>query len=233
MSNHLTSTFISNIKKSAKTLKKELGISHSKSLELAAKDAGYDSYHALQARFKNQSKSPANYTDFARQFLIQFVKSEVGIAGIEQGRSIVERYHSQDDLQSIVLSTLIDVFDHGLNHDGNDIDAEWSILNWALDKEYIKEMGWEALRSNDQELQLKGTLLIALGHFYRSTVYCLSDRRLIHANFEDYVSDWVRSVGVDNATITEKLSSFYPKSNVSGLSNGSSVWWHPASSEIV
>ncbi len=128
---------------------------------------------------------------------------------------------------------MIDVFDHGLNHLGNDIGAEWSILNWALDKEYIKEMGWEALQSNDQELQLKGTLLIALGHFYRSTVYCLSDRRLIHANFEDYVSDWVRSVSVDNATITEKLSSFYPKNSVSGLSNGSSVWWHQASSEMV
>lgn len=94
-------------------------------------------------------------------------------------------------------------------------------------------MGWEALRSNDQELQLKGTLLIALGHFYRSTVYCLSDRRLIHANFEDYVSDWVRSVGVDNATITDKLSNLYPKNNVSGLSNGSSVWWRQAPSETV
>lgn len=47
MSNHITQTFVSNVKKLARSLKNDLNITHSAALELAAKHHNYDSYHAL------------------------------------------------------------------------------------------------------------------------------------------------------------------------------------------
>ncbi|MEZ9012784.1 hypothetical protein AB6D76_10995 [Vibrio splendidus] len=228
MSKLITSSFISNVKKSAKQLKKELGISHSEALEVTSKKAGFASYYALQNSHANQSKLSVSPKKFARQFLISFIESDAGIAGIEHSRSTIERHHPNQDLKPIVLSTLLDVFDFGLNHDDININAKWSILKWALDTERMKEIGQQALEDDKEGFQIKGALLIALGHFYRSTGYCLSDHRLIHANFETYVSDWVRSVSVYNTTATTALSRAFPKNKTSGISPGSSVWSHLA-----
>jgi len=48
-----TKTFLSNVKKSAKAIKKNDNICHSKALDRAAKKHGFDSYHALKSRHKS------------------------------------------------------------------------------------------------------------------------------------------------------------------------------------
>nr|APU91097.1 hypothetical protein [Vibrio alginolyticus] len=61
MTDITTDTFLSNLKKAAKSIKNTQNVSHSEALDLAAISYGFDSYHALTARRKrinNEANTP-------------------------------------------------------------------------------------------------------------------------------------------------------------------------------
>ncbi|MBE3794209.1 hypothetical protein HJ184_24475 [Vibrio parahaemolyticus] len=224
MSNDLTETFIKNVKKSAKKIKSDLNISHTEALEIVAKNHGYPSYHSLITRFNNQDTPAIKLIEVIRTSLIKIVSSEAGLAAIESSRSIVSRYHSESDLEQVTLSVLLDVFDSGVRHDGYNVDAEWSILAWSIDKEGIKELGYHYLKGDDMDSKVVGALFVALGHFYRSAVDSLVSRRLVHPNFETYLADWVRSVNIDTKEVTTVLLGLFPENSRNGITHGTSYW---------
>jgi len=78
-----------------------------------------------------------------------------------------------------------------INHDGINRDPDWPILAWSLNKEAIKNEGYEALKYDEFKIQVLGSLLVALGHFYRSAADSLASGRLIHPCFDVYVADWI------------------------------------------
>ena len=227
MSKRITSTFYSNVKKSAKSLKKTLGIKHSEALELASKQAGYPTYHALKTAYKSQMQPEDEFIKNIRNGLINFVKGEYGCKVIEDNRTVISRHHSgAEDIHSIVLEKLLEVFDYGIDDDGTNIDAGWSVVNWAICKETIKEIGHNYAGKANIEDQIKGALLVSLGHFFRSAADSYESRRLVHPPFVIYVADWVRSITVNEESI-QRLLMMYPKNEYNGIAKGTSYWKTP------
>ncbi|EGR0366519.1 hypothetical protein FHO46_17485 [Vibrio cholerae] len=224
MSNHLTATYIKNVKKLAKKIKSDLNVSHSEALEIVAKREGYPSYHSLISRFNNQNTLAIKLIKLTRKSLIEVVSSEAGLDVIENSRSIVGRYHRDSDLVKVTLSVLLDVFDKGVKHDGVNIDAERSILAWSIDKEAIKELGYQHLKSDDLDSKVVGVLFVALGHFYRSAVSSMVSQPIVHPNFETYLADWVRSVGLGNKEVITTLLGYFPGNPRNGIPTGTSYW---------
>jgi len=224
MSEQITSTFYSNVKKSAKKLKKTLSIPHSKALELASQQAGYPTFYALDKAYKNKKPTQADFIQDVRNILINFVGSEYGNEVIEEYRSMVSGYHQGDeDIHSIVQSKLLDIFDHGVDDDGTNINAGWSVVNWCLCKETIKEIGYHYIKKDSIEDKIKGNLLVSMGHFFRSTADSYQSRRLVHPNFTIYVADWVRSIGAGNECQSMMLK-IYSENENNGLAKGTTYW---------
>ncbi|WP_032096123.1 MULTISPECIES: hypothetical protein [unclassified Alteromonas] len=224
MAKQITSTFYNNVKKSAKKLKKSLCISHSKALELASQQAGYPTFYSLDKAYKNKIPTQADFIQDVRRFLINFVGSEYGNKVIEKNRTMISGYHQgAEDIHSMVLSKLLDVFDHGVDDDGTNINAGWSVVNWCLCKETIKEIGYHYIQKESIEDKIKGNLLVSMGHFFRSTADSYQSRRLVHPNFIIYVADWIRSIGADDECQPVMLK-MYSENENNGLAEGVTYW---------
>lgn len=227
MSEQITSTFFNNVKKSATKLKKTQKIKHTQALELASQEVGYPTFYALNKAYKNKVSIQTDFIQDVRNFLINFVSSEYGSEVIEKNRSMISDYHQgAEDIHSIVLSKLLDVFDHGVDDDGTNINAGWSVVNWCICKETIKDIGYHCIQQDSIEDKIKGNLLVSMGHFFRSTADSYQSRRLTHPNFIIYVADWVRSVGADKLC-QSKMLKMYSENEYNGLVKGTTYWKTP------
>tara|TARA_R110001583_G_scaffold68130_1_gene194171 strand:+ start:517 stop:1221 length:705 start_codon:yes stop_codon:yes gene_type:complete len=227
MSKLISPTFIKNVKKSAKSLKKELNIDHTKALELASKEAGFSSYHALQTTFENQKKPEIDFIQEVRQILISYMESDSGGTAIKANEYSLSQYHDTSDIVTIkskVLTKLLDAFDNGIEHNGKNISADYSLLTSGPYNESIKEAGYSLMKEDDIKQKVMGNILVSLGHYYRSVHDCFKSKRLIHPNFEVYLSDWIRSVRADGQHASEIMHKLYSSNKYNGLRSGTTYW---------
>ncbi|WP_025822451.1 hypothetical protein [Shewanella marina] len=228
MSKHITSTFFENVKKSAKKLKKNLNIPHSEALDLASQKAGYPTYHALITAYKKQIQTPTNLDSFIREALTEIIDSEYNRKEIDvEGHIISKNHNDAEDIHSLVRSKLLEIFDNGINHTGVNISADWSVCRYGIDKESLKDMGYELIEFGSIEERTVGALIVCLGHFYRSAADCYVSRRLIHPNFNTYLTDWIRSTAIIGSDSSQILLEMYPENKYNGLAKGTSYWKTP------
>jgi hypothetical protein len=224
MTKSISPTFIKNVKKSAKKLKKELNINHSEALELVSKDAGFSSFHALQKTFNNQIRTEINHVHEVRKFLIKIVEGDHGTSVIKYYKSTLSKYHDTADIKPKILTKILDVFDNGVNHDGQNARADLALLAHGFDNETIKEAGHRILKEDDVERKIKGNLLVALGHFFRSVHDCFQSQRFVHPSFEVYLADWVRSLRMNEEKVNKIMRELYVANDYVGFKNGSTYW---------
>jgi len=224
MSNTISQTFINNVKKSAKEIKKTNKVNHTTALELASKEAGYSSYHALDQTFKNQNKSQINYIQEVREVIKLIIDSEHGTKVIKHNEFTLSKYHDIKNIKPKILEKVLGAFDNGINHDGINPNADLQLLTSGFYNESIKELGYSMIREDSIERKIKGNLLVAVGHFVRSVHDCFQYRIFIHPNFDIYLSDWVRSVGFIEEEVTKTIKEFCAPNEYIGFKNGSTYW---------
>ena len=227
MSNTISQTFINNVKKSAKEIKKTNKVNHSTALELASKKAGYSSYHALDQTFKNQKTPQINYINEVREVIELIIDSDHCTKVIKDYEFAISKYHDTkniNDIKAKILKKVLDAFDNGINHDGQNPNADYQLLTSGFYNESIKELGYSIIREDGIERKIKGNLIVALGHFFRSIHDCFQSQRFIHPNFETYLADWIRSLTITEGSVSKKIKDMYAPNEYVGFQNGSTYW---------
>ena len=144
----ITQTFLSNIKKHAKTLKIEKNISHVAALELSVQKAGFPSYHALLTRHKKENNHEANIMNANKGF--DGVNITYAKAQGDRGKQLNPNQYS----------SLLVVFDDDLHickgyekdTNGKSMLIEKPFQAEYLDKGFAKEVG--ARDVSHQELKV-------------------------------------------------------------------------------
>jgi len=147
--NKITQTFLSKIKKNAKTLKLENNISHVAALELTAQKAGFPSYHALLARYKKENNHASDIANANKNF--DGVNITYAKAQGNKGKQLNPNQHS----------SLLVVFDDDLNISNGyeeDTNGKITLIDKSfqteyLDKGFAKEVG--ARDISPQELKAR------------------------------------------------------------------------------
>ncbi|MFT4803983.1 MAG: hypothetical protein ACI9YE_001180 [Psychroserpens sp.] len=224
MSKLISPTFIKNVKQSAKKLKKELSINHTKALELASKEAGFSSYHALQKTFSNTNTSERNYVQDIRNYLIKIIESEHCTSVIKDHEVSLLKYHDIEDIKPKVMDTILDAFDNGIKHDGQNANADLVLLKSGFYNEAIKDLGYSIIEKDGIDKKIQGNLLVALGHFFRSVHDCFSSQRFIHPSFEIYLADWLRALKINESHVSTTMHELFVANEYSGLPNGTTYW---------
>jgi hypothetical protein len=227
MSNNVSPTFINNVKNSAKKIKKEKNINHSTALDLASNQVGYPSYHALNQTFKNQKRPQINYIQEVREVIELIIDSDHCTKVIKDNEFTLSKYHdtkSINDIKAKILKKVLDAFDNGINHDGQNPEADYQLLTSGFYNESIKELGHSMAKEDAIGRKVKGNLLVAVGHFFRSVHDCFQSQRFIHPSFNVYLSDWVRSVAFREEKVTKAIKEFSTSNEYVGLKNGSTYW---------
>ena len=223
MSAGITKTFIKKVKKEAKSIKIDLDISHSKALEVASNRAGFPTYHALLKRYQNQDKVVFDFIQDVREVLERFIKSDYGVSIIDRHSDMLQRHLHSENTHELVLSKILDIYDNGVKGCEN-LNGDWTIVNWLIDKETIKKYGYRYIRMETNHHKVKGALLVSLGHFFRSAADCYESRRLTHPNFKTYLADWVRSVSIMDQKDQQLLLEMFPANKANKIAPGTSYW---------
>ena len=229
MSNTISQTFINNVKKSAKKIKKTNKVNHSIALELASKKVGYPSYHALNQTFKNQNKPQIDYIQRVRGYIEAIINGEYGTKIIKDNEFSLSQYHDINGIKPKILEKTLDAFDNGINHDGINHDgknpnADFQLLTSGFYNEDIKNLGHSMKIKDAIEEKIQGRLFVAAGHFFRSVHDCFQHQRFIHPSFDVYLSDWVRSLDSREEEVTKKIKELCVPNEYVGFNNGSTYW---------
>ena len=221
MSAGITQTFIKKVKREAKSIKIDRDISHSKALEIASNRAGFPTYHALLKRYQNQDKAVFDFIQDIREGLERFIKSDYGVSIIDNHSDMLHRHLHSENIHDRVLSKILNVYDNGVISCEN-LNGDWAIVNWAIDKETIKKNGHRYISMETNHHKVKGALLVSLGHFFRSAADCYESRRLIHPNFKTYLADWVRSVSIMGQKDQQLLLEMFPANKANKIASRTS-----------
>lgn len=129
-----TKTFLSNVKKSAKIIKKNDNISHTKALDRAARIHGFDSYHSLKCRRDNVNNES------------NIVNSNLGSDGVNEQYSKAQGNRGKQ-LNPNQKSSLLVVFNDDLilhrfdSENGELITVREDFQTEYLDKGFAEDIG--------------------------------------------------------------------------------------------
>lgn len=219
--NTLTKTAFLNIKKEASKIKKNSTIKHTEALEIASKQAGFSSYWEAEKCFsespKNSRPAPENKTSTLTAVLYLLFRI--------LDHPVPHPY--RDTLKAGNIKAIhTDIFSNGIHELTHQFDDLFFTLGYSFDKEAFKSSGYKLLAEDDALDKITGLFYLALCHFFRSAQNCLIDQRNSHPNFDDYLSDWLRSVNFqENATQTvSDLCTIFPEREIPVMKNGSTTW---------
>jgi hypothetical protein len=132
---NITQSFVSNIKKNAKNLQKKLGVKHTQALEIAAKEAGFPNYHALQTRVKRENDHKANIVNANKG--MKGVNREFSLAQGNRGKQLNPNYQS-----SLLVVFNDDLLVNELEYEnGKPKFIQLNFHEHYLDKGFAEEIG--------------------------------------------------------------------------------------------
>jgi hypothetical protein len=219
--NTLTKTAFLNIKKEAKKIKKNSNIKYTEALEIASKHAGFSSYWEAEKCFSESSQNSRPTPDEKTSKLT----GALDLLDQILNHPVPNPHHDELKIENI-KAIHSDIFNNGIHELTRQFDDLFFTLGYSFDKEAFKTKGYQLLAENDAGNKLTGLFLLALCHFFRSAQSCLSDQRNSHPNFDDYFTDWLRSLSLqENATaIVSVLCTIFPKREIPVMKNGSTTW---------
>lgn len=217
----LTNTAFRKIKKEARRIKKIQAIKYTCALELASSQAGFSSFWEAEKCFSESPKSSTLAPDKKTLAL------SAALDLLTQILSHPVPYPHRDELKPENIKTIhTDVFNNGIHKTTTQFNELFFTLGYSFDKEAIKTEGYKLLAEDTDKEKIVGLLLLALCHFLRSAQSCLSDQRNRHPNFDEYFTDWLRSLSFqENAKNTASyLCTIFSEREVSVMKNGSTTW---------
>lgn len=239
MSNH-KQNLASHVKKQAKRLNKsEPDKRYNDCLNIIAKQLGYQDYHYVLQRSKLSVEQTHPLESFSVDIKTVLLKCVGGsgyyrdlsykepelpeslyITPIEKNNLPGAHKFSYEEIAEELFSLLF--FQVNINSDLHKI--EW-ITRCAVDKDKIKDLGYDLLKSDNNQVHDLGYLLVSLGHYYRSLMDNCSYRIGEHIDFKSYFGFWLHSMHANdesNATIKTLRLNFSVGSPE--LSNNATSW---------
>ncbi|EDM65952.1 hypothetical protein PE36_08121 [Moritella sp. PE36] len=137
-----TKTFLSNVKKSAKAIKKNDNICHAQALDRAARTHGFDSYHALKSRIDNINNES------------NIVNSNLGSDGVNDQYAKAQGNRGKQ-LNPNQKSSLLVVFNDDLmlyrcnSENGELITVRGNFQTEYLDKGFAEDIGARQVSLNE------------------------------------------------------------------------------------
>ena len=203
---------IAHVKKQAKKLHKNSPEKkHSQCLNEIAQEHGYRDFHDLRQQNKEQGhKIPSSlcsidtYEDTIKKIIAVCLDGD---------------YEKQQGL----VPELWDLLFTEITSE-SDLHRIEQLTRVELDKETIKNYGYDALRKDSEQEKILGNILVSIGHYYRSLMDNSAHKIAEHINFKTYFGYWLLRYGQDEE-VTEKLKKSYPYDGAPGGTSWAPEWW--------
>lgn len=210
---------VSHVKKQAKRLSKlESDKGYNDCLNLIAKQLGYQNYHNVVQASKLSVEKLHPLESFSGDIKTVLLKCVDGsryyhdlsykepefpqnlhITPTEKNNlQGVHKFSSEEIAEELFSLLFVQV---NINSDLHKI--EW-LTRWAVDKDRIKEFGYDLIKSDKNQFHELGYLLVSLGHYYRSLMDNCSRKIGEHIDFKSYFGCWLHSMHANdesNSTI--------------------------------